>query len=278
MPKKPAAKGPFFFFMLEFRRREESRGKSFTGGMDQVMREAGPHWNKLSDAEREVYKDRAKAYKELPKQNYGEKYTAQGIAFSQVEMEKQQLMKKQETIRKTISEMIQTAVLNNALEKLEVFFMSCNYFCKTSTEVYVPAELALIKYNLELGVLDKYHQLINPVRLPLGLAHEAMTYSEQTHELPTPPNAMGETDFDALLQKILSFTDYNNKAFKKLPIMTDAKEVPIIESLLSQLNEEVKLEYQFLVIPLGEFFFHLKRATEKYGLDICTFPTKTVAT
>lgn len=120
MPKKPAAKGPFFFFMLEFRRREESRGKSFTGGMDQVMREAGPHWNKLSDAEREVYKDRAKAYKELPKQNYGEKYTAQGIAFSQVEMEKQQLMKKQETIRKTISEMIQTAVLNNALEKLEV--------------------------------------------------------------------------------------------------------------------------------------------------------------
>lgn len=277
MPKKPAAKGPFFFFMLEFRRREESRGKSFSGGMDQVMREAGPHWNQLSDAQREVYKDRAKAYKELPKQNYGEKYTAQGIAFSQVEMEKQLLMKKQETIRKTISEMIQTAVLNNALEKLEVFFMSCNYFCKTSTEAYVPAELSLIKYNLELGVLDKYHQLIDPVRLPLGLAHEAMTYSDQTHELPTPPNAMGETDFYAVLQKILNFTDYNSKAFKKLPIMTDAKEVQVIESFLSQLNDDVKVEYQFLVIPLGEFFFHLKRATEKYGLDICTFPTKTVA-
>lgn len=155
--------------------------------------------------------------------------------------------------------------------------MSCNYFCKTSTEAFVPAEIALIKYNLELGVLDKLHELINPVRLPLGLAHEALTYSEQTHELPTPPNAMGETDFYTVLQKILSFTDYNSKPHKKLAIMTDAKEVPVIESLLSQLNDDVKLEYQFLVIPLGEFFFHLKRATEKYGLDICTFPTKTVA-
>ncbi|XP_062551943.1 protein maelstrom homolog [Armigeres subalbatus] len=275
--KKPAAKGPFFFFMLEFRRREESRGKSFPGGMDQVMREAGPFWNQLTDIEREVYKDRAKSYKELPKQNYGEKYTAQGIAYSQVEMEKQQLLKKQATIRKTISEMIETASLNNALEKLEIFFISCNYFCKTYTEEYVPAEMALIKYNLELGVLDRLHLLINPVKLPLGLAHEARNYSEESHELPTPPNAMGETDFLILLQKILSFTDYNKKPYKLFPLMTDAKEVPVIESIIKQLNDEAKIEYQFLVIPLGEFFFQLKRATEKYGLDICTFPTKTVA-
>lgn len=276
MPK-PAAKGPFFFFMLEFRRREESKGKSFPGGMDQLMREAGPHWNMLTPAEREVYKDRAQAYKEQPKQNYGERFTAQGVAYSQVEMEKKQLMKKQEMIRKTVSEMIEAAVLNNALEKLEVFFVSCNYFCKTSTELYVPAELALVKYNLESGVLDKHHELIDPVKLPLGLAHEALMYSEQTHELPTPPKAMGETDFYTVLQKILNFTDYNNKPYKMLALMSDPKEVPVIESLLSQLNDEVKIEYQFLVIPLGEFFYQLKRATEKYGLDICTFPGKTVA-
>lgn len=275
--KKPAAKGPFFFFMLEFRRQEESRGKSFPGGMEQVMREAGPYWNALTDIEREVYKDRAKSYKDLPKQNYGEKYTAQGISYSQVEMERQQLLKKQSTIRKTISEMIETASLNNTLEKLEIFFISCNYFCKTYTEEYVPAELALIKYNLELGVLDKLHMFINPVKLPLGLAHEARNYSEDSHELPTPPNAMGESDFRTLLHMILDFTNYSKKSFKLFPLMTDAKEVSVVESLIKQLNDDVKLEYQFIVIPLGEFFFQLKRATEKYGLDICTFPTKTVA-
>lgn len=275
--KKPAAKGPFFFYMLEFRRREEARGKKFTGGMDQVMREAGPSWNQLTEAERQVFKDQATAYKSLPKQNYGEKYTAQGVSYSQVEMEKLDLQKKQQTIGTVISEMIQSAVQNNALEKMQMYFISVNHFCKTYSEVYVPAEFAMVRYNLESGVLAKVHELINPVKLPLGMALEAKQYSEETHALPTPPNALGETDLDNILQKILDFTDYNNKVQQLFPVITDEKQVPVVESILKQCNEESKIQYQFLVIPLGEFFFHLKRATEKYGLDICTFPSKTVA-
>lgn len=277
MPKKPAAKGPFFFFMLEFRRREESRGKSFTGGMDQVMQEAGPSWNRLKDAERQVYKDQAAAYKNQPKQNYGEKYTAQGVPYSQVALEKQDLLKKQRTIGLSISEMIETAVHNNMLEKMQMYFISVNHFCKTSTDVFIPAELAMVRYNLETGVQAKLHELMNPVKLPLGMALEAKQYSEETHDLPLPPNAMGETDFDNVLQNILNFTDYNNKAQKQFPVITDEKQVPVVESFLAQCYEDSKIDYQFLVIPLGEFFFHLKRATEKYGLDICTFPSKTIA-
>lgn len=277
MPKKPAAKGPFFFFMLEFRRREEARGKSFSGGMDQVMKEAGPSWNRLKEAERQVYKDQAAAYKNHPKQNYGEKYTAQGVPYSQVEMEKRELLKKQQTIGLAISEMIQTAVHNNALEKMQMFFISVNYFCKTSKDLFVPAELAMVRYNLESGVQAKLHELINPVKLPLGLALEAKQFSEETHDLPLPPNALGETDLDNVLQKILSFTDYNSKSPKQFPVITEEKQVPMVESILAQCYEDLKIEYKFLVIPLGEFFFHLKRATEKYGLDICAFPSKTMA-
>ncbi|XP_065084893.1 protein maelstrom homolog [Ochlerotatus camptorhynchus] len=275
--KKPAPKGPFFFFMLEFRRREETKGKSFPGGMEQVMQEAGPSWNRLKEAERQVYKDQAAAYKNQPKQNYGEKYTAQGVPYSLVEMQKQELLKKQQTIGLVISEMIQTAMHNNVLEKMQMYFISINHFCKTSTNVFVPAELAMVQYNLELGVQAKMHELINPVKLPLGLALEATQLSEETHELPIPPNAMGETDLDNVLQKILNFTDYKNNTQKQFPVITDEKQVPVVESILEQCDEDSKIDYRFLVIPLGEFFFHLKRATEKYGLDICTFPSKTIA-
>lgn len=275
--KKPAAKGPFFFFMLDFRRRQESKGKSFPGGMDQVMQEAGPSWNRLKDSERQVYKDQAAEYKNHPKQNYGEKYTAQGVPYSQVEMEKRELLKKQQTIGLAISEMIQTAVHNNELEKMQMFFISVNYFCKTSTDLFVPAELAMVRYNLELGVQDKLHELINPGKLPLGMALQAKQYSEETHDLPVPPNALGENDLDNVMQKILNFTEYKCKAQKYFPIITDEKQVPVVESILAQCEEDSKIDYQFLVIPLGEFFFHLKRATEKYGLDICTFPSKTIA-
>lgn len=276
--KKPAAKGPFFFFMLEFRRREESKGKSFPGGMDQLMREAGPSWNRLKEHERQIYKDQATDYKKHPKQNYGEKYTAQGVPYSQVEMEKQELLKKQQTIGLVISEMIQSAVLNNVLEKMQVYFISVNHFCKTSADVYIPAEIAMVQYNLELGVQAKMHDMINPVKLPLGLALEASQYSDETHELPTPPNSIGETDLDNILHKILNFTNYNTKMKQKhFPLITEEKQIPVVESVLEQCYEDSKIDYRFLVIPLGEFFFHLKRATEKYGLDICTFPSKTMA-
>lgn len=275
--KKPTVKGPFFFFMLEFRRREEAKGKSFPGGMDQVMKEAGPSWNKLKESERQVYKDQAAAYKSHPKQNYGEKYTAQGVPYSQVEMEKREMLKKQERIKLVISEMIQTAVLNNELEKMQMHFIAVNYFCRTNSDLFIPAELAMARYSLEAGVQEKMHELINPGKLPLGMALEASQYSDETHELPIPPNALGETDLDDVLRKILNFTDYNHKAQKHFPLITEEKQVPVVESILAQCCEDSKIEYQFLVVPLGEFFFHLKRATEKYGLDICTFPSKTVA-
>lgn len=106
----PKAKGPFFLYMLEFRRREESKGKSFPGGMDQVLHEAGTSWKLLSETERQVYKDQSLAYRSQQKQNTIEK----------VDSEQRNRTKKQQTIDKAISEMIQEGMRKNMLEKLEV--------------------------------------------------------------------------------------------------------------------------------------------------------------
>ncbi|XP_055541232.1 protein maelstrom homolog [Wyeomyia smithii] len=275
MPKKSTAKGPFFFFMLEFRKREEAKGKHFLGGMDQLMRAAGPHWDTLSTDERETYKDRAKAYKQSPKLNFGEKYTSQGIPFSQIEREKQARLKKEQSIRRTVSELIQTAAGNNALDKMEVFLISFNYFCKTTAEIYIPAEMAIIRYSLEQGVIDKLHMFINPGNIPLGLAYEANILSEETHRLPTPPDAMGETNFEEIFEKILDFTQYKDK--KHRLFFAEEKQAAVVENILEQLANESKFPGKFVVCPLGDFFFQLKRASEREGLDICLFPAKTVA-
>lgn len=278
--KKAAVKGPFFFFMLEFRARQQAKGHQFPGGMDQVMREAGPHWDKLDDEEREVYKDKAKAYKKLPRQNYGEKYTAHGIPYSQVEREQRERAAKVELIRNSIAERIQTACVKNELETMKVFFISFNHFCKTTSNVFVPAEMALVKYCLENGVMAKMHEYINPQKIPLGLALDAITWSEETHRLPVPPDSKGETDFAVLLEKILSFIDYEEeKKCKNFLLFTDAKDVLMTESILSQFTEDSKMLSPFLVCPLGEFFYQLKVATERYGLglDKPNFPGRTLA-
>ncbi|XP_055641325.1 protein maelstrom homolog [Toxorhynchites rutilus septentrionalis] len=275
-PRRKAPIGPYLIFMLEYRRREQSKGKSFPGGMEQIKQEAAPHWNQLSDEQRAVYKERAKSYKSKTG-DYGEKYTAQGVAFSKIDREKNECLTKQDTIRKSIAEMIQTASCYNALDELKMHFISFNCFCKTSADSYIPAEMAMVRYNLKYGVVDKLHEFINPGKLPLGLAYEARIQSEESHKLPVPPDSMGETDFSVLFDKLLAFIEIKCKKAKPFLLFTDSKEVSMVENIIGQLSDESKIQYNFLVCPLGELFFQLKRETERYGLDICTFHSKVIA-
>lgn len=249
--------------------------------MHQVLYGARSSWNLPSKSEaQEVYKVHQSLMAHRSDQReQNTTAAARSIPPSKVAMESQHRKhskQKQQTIDRAISEMIQIGMRKNMLEKLEMFFISVNYFCKTQQSDYVPAEMAIIRYSLENGILGQFHELINPARLPLGLTHEASEYSEETHALPLPPNALGETDFRVILKKLLAFTGYN-KPRKLFPFVTEAREVTAIESVLTQLNRESNAKYQFLVIPLEEFFLHLKRGTEKYGLDISIFPDKVIA-
>lgn len=268
---KSQHKGPFFLFMLEFRRQEEIKGRIFSDG-NEILQDAEASWKLLSKTERQAYKDQSMAYRNVQKQNINKT----GHQLSKIKMDQRKQIKKQKLIDNAISEMIQAGIRKNLLEKLKMYFISVNHFCKDQSSGYVPAEIAIIKYTLENGILGKFHDLINPINLPLGLALEANQYSNETHALPIPPNALGETDFAVVLRKVLEFTGYN-KPYKLFPIFTDAKEVAVVESVLTQLIKASKTNFQFLVISLAEFLFHLKRGTEKYGLDICIFPDKTLA-
>ncbi|XP_053692010.1 protein maelstrom homolog [Sabethes cyaneus] len=274
-PKKNAtAKGPFFFFMLEFRKKEEAAGYRFTGGMPEVTERAGPLWEKLAPYEREPYNIMAKKYRAHPKDLLGERYTSQGIAFSQVETEAQKQREHQQKIQQLIMTMIHSAVKSNKLEELEVFMISCNYFCATSTNDYIPAELAMVKYSLADGIKDRIHILINPQELPLGLAHDAELHTAETHQLPLPPDAVGETDFEEILKAIFKFTG-TSFTKKQLPrLFTYNKDLAMVTNILVGILEATgvdNLEPQ--ICPLVDYFYYLKQATESYGLDICTFPS-----
>lgn len=36
------------------------------------------------------------------------------------------------------------------------------YFCKSSDNFFVPAEIGVTRFNLEHGIVRKYHTFINP--------------------------------------------------------------------------------------------------------------------
>lgn len=267
-------KGPYYFFMMEFKKKQEAAGHIFRGGVHEVQQRASPYWNTMTNAQKEPYQKMAQEHRDWLREN-GEKYTSQGIPLTMVEAEQKAKQAKGDLIKNTISDMLDKAVANNELEKLEFYFISFAYFCVTSGGTYIPAEMGLVRYSLKDGVMDKLHMFIDPGKLPLGMAYDAKQHSESDHQLPIPPDAKGEKDNDEIILKLFSFLSQQEKM---PPLFTETNDIRMVENILKGiLNQGSMDENTLLVCPLSELFYQLKRATESFGLDIKTFPSVHIA-
>uniref|UniRef100_U5EVE7 Putative hmg box-containing protein n=1 Tax=Corethrella appendiculata TaxID=1370023 RepID=U5EVE7_9DIPT len=265
MPKKPP-KGPFFFFMLEFRDNQRAAGKNISGNMVQLQQLASPHWNKLSKEERKPYEERAKQHKKEAKDEPYEKYSSQGVPLSLIEKQQQEHIEKIRSIENKICSSLQRSYATDSLDKLDMFFIAANYFCCTIDKQYVPAELGLVKFNLAKGIVDQLHILVSHRQLPLGMAYDAQCHADETHQLPTPPNALGEQDFEVILVKIVEFIQGSNK---DVPILfTHRDDIPIVENILQQFCDESQHENPFKVYNITYLLFKLKENTMKLGLEL----------
>ncbi|XP_058061493.1 protein maelstrom homolog [Anopheles bellator] len=260
MPKK-APKNAFFYFMLEYKKNEDARGRGIS--LAQASVKAGEKWVKMNAQQRAPFEDKAKKNRD-----FGERLTAQGIPYSQVEAQKRERETKVLGHHQRLTELLQQATKKNALEKQDFFFISFAYFCEDSEGNYIPAEMAVVRFNLEQAVHDKLHVRIDPQRLPLGMAYLATKHAEEDHKLPVPPNAKGETDLNMITSQLLSFLGQDSG---ELPMLfTDRDDVAKVESMLEWLFQGTD-EYNLAVCSLAEMFFQLKCSTESFGMDVKMF-------
>uniref|UniRef100_A0A1Q3EZN9 HMG box domain-containing protein n=1 Tax=Culex tarsalis TaxID=7177 RepID=A0A1Q3EZN9_CULTA len=272
--KNRQPKGPYYFFMMEYKKKKEAEGYTFRGGSFELQSKASPHWNKMTMEEREPYQKMAQQHREFLRQN-GERYTSQGIPLSVVEAEQKAKEMKADTIKNTISGMLDAGVASNELEKVEFFFISFAYFVVTSNGTYIPAEMGLVRYSLRDGVKDRLHMFIDPGKLPLGFSYDAKVHSESDHQLPIPPDAMGEKDNDEIVLRLFNFLSQGEKM---PPLFTETTEIKMVENILKGILTQANMdENTLLVCPLSELFYQLKRATESFGMDIKTFPSVHIA-
>uniref|UniRef100_A0A182KB73 Maelstrom domain-containing protein n=1 Tax=Anopheles christyi TaxID=43041 RepID=A0A182KB73_9DIPT len=268
MPKKNG----FFYFMLDYKKREEGKGRKFRG-LDQVAPIAGDIWAKMNAKQREPYNLQAKQDVTSPNSGKG-KISNLGIPITEIEQDRRTKEDKVQRQKTLISTLVKNAASKNVLEKQEFYFISMAYFCRTIDGVYLPAELAVVRYSLEGGVKDRLHMFINPGRLPIGMAYEAQQHAEEDHQLPIPPNAMGETDFGDVAMKLFTFLLQDDE----LPLLfTDQKDVLVVENMLELILREHLDEMELNVCPLAELFFRLKQSVEQYMMDQTTFPSVHIA-
>lgn len=274
MPKKPA-KNAFFYFMIKYKEEKERHGKRYTGGLAQVSQECAGLWQRLSAAEKEKYVKMANVAKNNT--TGGEKYTSQGISLTIVANEQKALHETKNRIKNTIEQVISNAVLADNLELTTISIISFNYFCQSHDQTYTPAEAAVINFNLENGIIDNYHTLINPISLPLGMAFEAKNHSEDTHKLPIPPEALGETNYGRIYDNLYSFI-YDDELNAVRPVFTRDSDVIMVKSILNILAVEADKPLDLIdVFPIHEFFYELKKATARLGQTMSAFPSNHLA-
>lgn len=263
MPKKQP-KNAFFYFMLDFKQKQEKQGIKFRG-MPDVADKAGLIWKDMKPNERAPYDAQAKDEKMKLRKN-NEKLTSQGIPLSYIENEAKQKDLTERLMKKEIEDTVKQAYSNDTLAEQTYYFIMANYFAKTLKGAYIPAEIALSKYSLKDGIINKFHSYINPGNLPIGMGYQAKSHSENTHQLPIPPQAMGESNYGLLMREIYRFvgSDENGKV---PPLYTHKDHIPMVESVIETLQSEhfTDEKIQFRIYPLQYLFYTLKTATAEKG-------------
>lgn len=253
MPKKNA----FFYFMLHYKRQKEAKGVKFTD-MGEVGACAGKIWEKMDAVAREPFIQQSKVSqaKNPPQAN--------SLGNQQSTIREKQLEK--EAKAKKMNDLIAKRVKDakNELPKEVFYVISVAYFGRTLQGTYLPAELGVVKFCLEHGVMDRMHMYINLSEIPVGAALSVNTHTKKTHNLPLPPNAFGTESSDEVAQCLLNFLALEEEL---PPLFTDEETLPIVEGMLRALLLNHVGEEPLYVFPLSELFDNMKLATERHPMN-----------
>uniref|UniRef100_A0A182W4I5 HMG box domain-containing protein n=1 Tax=Anopheles minimus TaxID=112268 RepID=A0A182W4I5_9DIPT len=264
MPKKNG----FFYFMLEYRKQANAKGRKFHN-LGEVSPLAGKIWEKMDRKQREPYVQQAKCG---DKKQDGPRYskTPPETYVKQEKMDEGE--ERADLIITRIKKQLWEAELleDKGLDKVDFYIISMVHFCRSDKGTYIPAELGVVLFNLECGVKEQLHILINPGSIPLGSAFDAQTHSKETHGLPLPPNALGLSDYEEITKKLLTFLKVEQDI---PPLFTDAKDIPMVESMLRDILGHHINGKDLYVSAVAKLFFELKLAAEYHMMSMTCFPS-----
>lgn len=231
----------------------------------QATTEAGKIWANMSPQERGPYNEKAKNER-ISSRNANEKLTCTGVPIQLVEKAKLEEEQSVRSMKKNIDKMVRDSLKRNELADQKYFFIMVNYFTKTlQGGVYLPAEISLCQFSLKDGINHKFHSFVNPGVNIYGHTYEAQQHSDTTHQLPLPPNAMGEQQLGKLYNMILHFIRPEDGA-EYPPIFTNAESMQIVESSLNFIKADAGAnKVDLKIYSIQYLFYTLKEATCEVG-------------
>lgn len=259
MPPKKKTNG-FMVFTFEWK---EKYGRHMS--LSQATTESGKIWANMTSQQRGPYNEKARNER-IAVKNENAKLTCTGIPIQQIEKEKLEQEQNVRTVKKNIDKIVRDSLKRNELAEQKYFFVMVNYFTKTlQGGVYLPAEISLCRFSLKDGISHKFHSFVNPGVNIYGHTYEAQQHSDTTHQLPLPPNAMGEKQLGKLYNMILHFIRPDDGEDYP-PVFTNAESMQIVESAISFIKADAGAnKVDLKIYPIQYLFFSLKEATCEVG-------------
>ncbi|KAM3958767.1 germ-plasm component protein maelstrom [Aphomia sociella] len=257
MPKKPP-RNSFYYFMLDFKEEQRQKGINYAN-MSEVALAAGPIWKDAPPSLRSKFEERAKREKE--KRNIPlQKFTSNGIPLSEIEQQEKDLRDAEETERKDIRNFVKLKSFNGSIKFEDIYLMDVNYYCKAGSE-FVIGEATLLRFNLQDGIKDTYHELINPPHIPIGYASDIKLGSQELG-LDIPDDTQNRSNFMQILANIIDYLKQQYPDAKTLPpIFTMPDRVAAVQDFILQMcSRAAEDDCIFRIYKLDNLFFTLINA------------------
>ncbi|XP_037068378.1 protein maelstrom homolog [Pollicipes pollicipes] len=229
---------PFSMYMREQEPILRRRGLQFNSKKE-LVDYLFPHFNNLSDLERQKYKNMAKIEKEQAKMDLTRKFDDRGVPLSQIAAERDELRLKKDNMLRHVTSMVHDRSGGEPLTSVKFYNLFVSLHCYTDFgkgAEYLPCEVALCEWTIADGVLRSCSYLIEPDRIPAGYKSRCRDISEATHQVPLGhPGA--ETNFPGVWIRLKNFINPQEELDDYPPVFSGSLELAETEGALQWLHD-----------------------------------------
>ncbi|XP_037957648.1 uncharacterized protein LOC119687418 [Teleopsis dalmanni] len=246
-PRKKQKVNGFLLFTHEW-----IKDNQFVGSLGSATSLTGHLWPKLDVKTKKAYNDKAK---ELNNRN---SMSCTGVPLAMIEKEKKESEMLEKEMNLQIEREIKEALGAGNLLSKKFYIIAFNYFTRTLRGgYYIPAEIAAVEFSLEDGIIATFHKCVNPQISLLGEQYDAQKHSNETHRLPVPPNAIGETDMKSLYKSILDFAKEEKTGIRRA-FYAKHDDVEKIQSALTLVKNVAGIDEIIVIFPLENLMQQMK--------------------
>lgn len=263
-PKKKQIYNDFFFFMQDQKAILRQEGRTWKD-MPELVALCSPKWKLVSEAERAMYKNKAKAAKQKKTVESGEIFDSTGRSLVEIEKEKRFAMEKRNHMLQYIDSLVNHCVQNGTIGQQTFFFIHMNMICEIDNVRFLPGEVALCEFSIENGVTRIFESFVKPWDVPLGYGYTIRKIAETTHRIDldsAPMNQPLASDYDRIFKAMSDFLCGNENFDNLPPIYTLTDQVPKVEGALLEWQNQtsIRKRIHWEIFNVDELYFSLSEA------------------